>query len=120
MHARVACGRARLPPCTRAMHLHVQPCTRSIPSDGWQAARVPLAHPCCPACGAANRVRVDLFRHGRLDSHGLLQEVHSLAISYHWSESEILSLSRERRQAYLGLIDRARGVLSEQREELLP
>ena len=34
----------------------------------------------------------------------LLQEVHYLALSYHWSQAEILGLSRELRREYLGLI----------------
>jgi hypothetical protein len=34
----------------------------------------------------------------------LLHEIHSLARAYGWSESEILTLSPARRQAYLELI----------------
>lgn len=36
----------------------------------------------------------------------LLDEVHMIAQSYHWSESEILSLPRDRRLAYLARIER--------------
>jgi hypothetical protein len=34
----------------------------------------------------------------------LLRETHALALSYHWSEADILSLGRDRRRAYLGLL----------------
>src|SRR2546423_5681488 len=37
----------------------------------------------------------------------LLREVHLLAFHYHWSESDILSLTRERRRAYLALLSEA-------------
>ena len=40
------------------------------------------------------------------------REVHTLAMQYHWSETDILSLPRERRRRYLRLIDRERGVHS--------
>ena len=34
----------------------------------------------------------------------LLREVHALALYYHWSERDILSLTRDRRREYLGLL----------------
>lgn len=34
----------------------------------------------------------------------LYQEVHHLALHYHWSEAEILRLPRGKRQRYLGLL----------------
>lgn len=40
----------------------------------------------------------------RIGAAQLLREVHSLAFHYHWSESEILGLIRNRRRAYLGLL----------------
>ena len=40
-------------------------------------------------------------------SGDLLREVHSLAFYYHWSESDILSLRRDRRRAYLALLSDA-------------
>jgi len=36
----------------------------------------------------------------------LLEEIHRLAIRYHWSEAEILRLPLPRRTGYLELIDR--------------
>ena len=35
-----------------------------------------------------------------------LQEVDEIATAYHWSEEDILTLSRKRRREYLDLIDR--------------
>lgn len=65
----------------------------------------------CPACGlpfsalfdAAAFLQQELLRRSRR----LLFEVHRLALSYHWSESEILGLPSRRRQQYLDLLDRA-------------
>jgi hypothetical protein len=36
----------------------------------------------------------------------LYEEVHVLAMHYHWSESEILALTRSKRQRYLALLAR--------------
>ena len=36
----------------------------------------------------------------------LIQEVHVLALYYHWSESDILRLPRPKRQRYLALLER--------------
>jgi hypothetical protein len=65
---------------------------------------------CCPACGASNEVVVDPYL--GLPTHGeeLFAEIHRLASTYHWSEAEILALSRARRRLYLRLIDRAHGL----------
>ncbi len=38
----------------------------------------------------------------------LLRDVHDLALSYHWSEREILALTLPRRIAYLSLLEEAR------------
>ncbi|MGH7620647.1 MAG: hypothetical protein ACREPM_25830 [Gemmatimonadaceae bacterium] len=37
----------------------------------------------------------------------LIEEVHVLALHYHWSESDILRLTRAKRQRYLALLERA-------------
>lgn len=65
----------------------------------------------CPACGAGNEVAVDPYLGLPRDGDELFEEVHRLASSYHWSQAEILSLPRARRQRYLRLIDRSRGVV---------
>ena len=64
----------------------------------------------CPECGhefgldcpIAPLVLDEIRSSGR----HLLAEVHGLALHYHWSEHDILSLSRNRRRAYLTLLDR--------------
>jgi hypothetical protein len=62
----------------------------------------------CPACGEAFRSPFDvadyLYRElGRRESD-LYREVHLLALHYHWSESQILRLSRRKRALYLGML----------------
>jgi hypothetical protein len=65
----------------------------------------------CPACGASNEIAVDPYLALSVSPDELFVEVHLLASSYHWSEAEILALPRARRQLYLCLIDRARGLV---------
>ena len=36
----------------------------------------------------------------------LIEEIHVLALHYHWSESEILRLPRSKRRRYLALLER--------------
>jgi hypothetical protein len=67
-----------------AMDLTCPECQRAFPAD----------HPIAPF----------LLADMRLSSDQLLSEVHALAYHYHWSEAEILRLSRLRRRAYLELI----------------
>jgi len=63
----------------------------------------------CPACGAPNEVAVDLEQLAldRLAGRqtALLQEVHRFALSYGWTESEVLSVPPSRRARYLRLIE---------------
>lgn len=68
----------------------------------------------CPVCHADSVIALDfadiLLR--ELSSSPLYREVHVLALHYHWSESEILSLPRAKRQRYLGLLAEQRaGVM---------
>lgn len=65
----------------------------------------------CPACETGNEVELDPYQAIHRQSDALLQEVHELAMHYHWREADILDLPRERRQRYLQLIDRARGMV---------
>ena len=59
----------------------------------------------CTGCGAAMVLPFDIavFLDGEMGARAsrLLDEVHLLASSYHWSESEILALPASRRQDYL-------------------
>lgn len=64
----------------------------------------------CPECTAENAVEIDPYIClGRVGNE-LFVEIHQLAVHYHWSEAEILSLPRWRRRKYLDLIDRTRGI----------
>jgi hypothetical protein len=62
----------------------------------------------CPSCGAAFTVPFDtaefLCREMRLTADTLLREVDALALHYHWSEADILAMTRLRRRRYLDLI----------------
>lgn len=65
----------------------------------------------CPACKAENEIAIDPYLALSAQSGDVFLEVHRLAASYHWSEAEILALPRARRQLYLRLIDRSRGLV---------
>ena len=65
----------------------------------------------CPECKADLRVSVDPYLSLSQAAGGILDEVHLLASRYHWPEGDILALPRARRQAYLALIDRDRGMM---------
>lgn len=62
----------------------------------------------CPECGRGINAPFDVldFFFGELGSSQdlLYREVHYLAYHYHWSEREILDLSREKRLAYIGIL----------------
>jgi hypothetical protein len=65
----------------------------------------------CPECSLTFLAPFDttafFFHEMQINGDQLLREVHLLALYYHWSEAEILSLSRDRRRAYLGLLSDA-------------
>ncbi len=67
-----------------------------------------LAH--CPECAHEQIVTFDPYSLVGAVRDTFYQEVHNLALTYHWSEAEILALPRERRRLYLRLTDRARGM----------
>ena len=62
----------------------------------------------CPHCKIINEIAVDPYWLGKTELHYLDNEVHTLAFNYHWSEKDILSLTRERRRTFLKLIDKDR------------
>lgn len=66
----------------------------------------------CPECGASTTVDLDPYRVLMRQSDDLLSQVHRIALYYHWSETEILGLPHTRRQRYLEMIDRSRGMVS--------
>lgn len=63
----------------------------------------------CPECGHKFHTTFDLedfvFRELGIDHGDLDSEVHWLALHYHWSEEEILSLPVRRRRKYISLIN---------------
>ncbi len=65
----------------------------------------------CPECNRENIVDVDPYMCLGQGRTQLFSEIHTLASAYHWSETEILSLPKNRRQRYLKLIDRSRGMV---------
>lgn len=68
----------------------------------------------CPHCARDMSYEFDLhrffFEECRTTSDLLLKEVHMLALSYHWSEREILTLPRARRRRYLSLLANGDGT----------
>jgi hypothetical protein len=62
----------------------------------------------CPACGRGFDIPFDVadffFGNVAASSDLLLRQVHYLAFHYHWAESEILDLPRERRLRYVELL----------------
>lgn len=64
----------------------------------------------CVACGVVQEVEVDPYACLAMSPAALLEEVHTLASVYHWSERDILALPRHRRRQYLRLVERDAGV----------
>jgi hypothetical protein len=62
----------------------------------------------CPACGQSVALRFDplsyVLAELRDAASGLYADVHELARAYHWSEREILELTREHRHAYVAMV----------------
>lgn len=67
----------------------------------------------CPQCGAQVSFWFDVQsyvqRELRYDAEFLYEDVHQLAMLYHWSEEKILSLPRQRRMQYVELALRRGG-----------
>lgn len=64
----------------------------------------------CPHCLSENTVPITPYACLERPVGELFSEIHRLAFWYHWSERDILELPRTRRQLYLDLIDRTRGL----------
>lgn len=64
----------------------------------------------CPHCDALNLVDVTPYACLKGSPRTLFEELHTLALHYHWSEREILALPKSRRRIYLDLIDRSRNM----------
>src|SRR5688500_9915396 len=65
----------------------------------------------CPECSTKQSLRFDvqsyLLAALRAEESLLLRETHCLAVTYGWSRSDILSLSRDRRRSHVALIEAA-------------
>jgi hypothetical protein len=63
----------------------------------------------CPGCGAPESVDLDIatvvWTEIETRAQMLLREIHILARTYGWTESDVLALSTRRRRAYVGLAD---------------
>jgi hypothetical protein len=68
----------------------------------------------CPSCETENQLPISPYATLQRPVGDLYAEIHRLANTYHWSESDILSLPRARRQIYLQLIDQSRGMQNRQ------
>jgi hypothetical protein len=64
----------------------------------------------CPACGMEQQHTLDLqeiaINYLQAAQRDLIEQVHTLARYYHWSEAEILGLPSWRRRQYLGLLEK--------------
>jgi len=63
---------------------------------------------CCPACGQEDVADFDIASYlwNKIEqrAHHLLDDIHQLAQSYGWSETDILALSETRRAAYISKV----------------
>ena len=94
----------------------------AIDAEGWQKIDEALDEvspyvgtmlaTACPECRQPQQMEINPYLLDATRHEALFQEVHMLAKEYHWSEREILSLSRERRRLYLRLIERGRNVVT--------
>ena len=66
----------------------------------------------CPECKQPQRMEINPYLPDAAGHETLFQEVHILARAYHWSERDILSMSRDRRRRYMGLIEREMNIVS--------
>lgn len=63
----------------------------------------------CPYCECNQQYLIDNYSWIIQKAKELEEQVHTIALQYHWSEKEILSLPKYRRQHYIQLIDRSAG-----------
>ncbi|MEV7323508.1 hypothetical protein [Streptomyces sp. NPDC093970] len=70
----------------------------------------------CPECGRTFLAPFDVHRFFfgelRTDAGALYREVHYLAYHYHWSETEIMAMTRDRRHTYIDVLADAIEVLN--------
>jgi hypothetical protein len=64
----------------------------------------------CPECNSEHSVSLDLYRGLLKPVSHLLDDVHRLALHYHWSEKDILDMPKKRRVSYLQRLDNEKSV----------
>lgn len=64
----------------------------------------------CPECAGRQLVDINIAETPEVSLAGLYRDIHTLAQSYGWTESEILSLPSQRRKIYIRLVDQTRGI----------
>jgi hypothetical protein len=64
----------------------------------------------CIECGKIGKIHIDPYWFLNRNSEDIIDQIHRIALNYHWSETEILALPKKRRRRYLKLIDRALGM----------
>ena len=68
----------------------------------------------CPYCDSLQEINHDIYAWMSEASHDIENDIHQLAINYHWSEKEILALPKTRRQHYIQLIEQDRYQMYEE------
>lgn len=63
----------------------------------------------CPYCRTDVRLTLD-FIAGLLGGESIFEDIHQIAMHYHWSQEAITALPRNRRKFYLKMINAARGI----------
>lgn len=63
----------------------------------------------CPYCSFQQQINIDHYSWISQSTQYLDEEIHTLALNYHWSETDILALPKMRRKNYLELIQRSQG-----------
>ncbi|MER8605543.1 hypothetical protein NKH48_17560 [Mesorhizobium sp. M1233] len=69
------------------------------------------AQTACPSCGASAEACIEILARATTAVADPLEEIHRIASAYHWQEAAILDMPRDRRRAYLALIDRDAGMM---------
>ncbi len=67
----------------------------------------------CPECSKEQSIKLNHYNVAGLWGGAFYNEIHTLAMHYHWSEEEILNMPRARRRKYLDLIDRSRAMVGQ-------
>jgi hypothetical protein len=61
----------------------------------------------CPECRTEQSAKLNHYALPEVKSGAFYDEIHTLAMHYHWGEEELLKMPRARRRRYLALINRS-------------